>query len=93
MSVKYVSRTEAVDLIKNSDGKFMTVLFTKRTTGELRRMNCRTEVKKHLKGGDSTHTPAHKLVTVYDIPSKGYRSIPQEGILEVTIGGAVYKVS
>lgn len=87
-----VTRQQAVKMIRESKGKIMTVLFAKRTTGELRSMNCRTGVVKHLKGGVSTHTPAHKLINVYDLKSQGYRSIAEEGIVQVQLDGEIFKV-
>lgn len=35
-----ISKTKAIELINNSGGKFITVIFTKRN-GEKRTMNCR----------------------------------------------------
>ena len=65
-------------------GKFFSVRFIKRTTGEPRFMNCRLGVKKHLKGGDKPYSDReHKLVTVYDLKAEGYRSIPLESVFEI----------
>lgn len=41
-------------LVESTKGQFFTVEFTK-ANGEARRMNCRTGVTKHLKGGDATY--------------------------------------
>lgn len=66
------------------NGKIFTVRFTKRSDGSDRLMNCRLGVKKHLRGGSKAFDDAeHKLVTVYDLKSKGYRSIPLEGVYEL----------
>lgn len=66
------------------NGKFFTVKFVKRSTGELRTMNCRLGVTKHLKGGTKSYNDKdHKLVTVYDLKSEGYRCIALEGVTEV----------
>lgn len=67
-----------------SNGKIFTVRFIKRSTGEFRTMNCRLDVKKHLKGGTKAYNDAdHRLLTVYDLKSKGYRCIPLEGLTEI----------
>ena len=42
-----ISKAKAKDLINASKGKFFSVAFTKKN-GELREMNCRKGVKKHL---------------------------------------------
>ena len=74
-----------------SDGKIFSVEFIKRTTGELRRMTCRIGVKKHLKGGEKAYSAAQKrLLTVFDMDAKGYRSIPLEGIQSVSVGGQTF---
>lgn len=84
---------EAAKLILDSNGAFITVEFIKRTTGELRTMNCRTGVKKHLKGGVLGYDrEEHKLIGVYDMVSGGYRSIPIENIRKVTAGGKTVEV-
>ena len=83
----------AADLILASEGKFLTVEFVKRTSGEIRKMNCRLGVKVHLKGGEKSFDDKTKhLITVYDIGVAGYRSIPIEGIRKVSIGGETYNV-
>jgi len=74
-----------------SDGKTFTVEFIKRTTGELRTMNCRLGVKKFLRGGKMAYSPAEKqLLTVFDMKAKSYRTIPVEGIQRVSVGGQTF---
>lgn len=97
--VKQITKKQAEAIIRNSNGKIMTVLFTKRTTGELRLMTCRTGVTKHLKGGVPTYSfEEKKLISVYDMTigkkdkGEGYRCIPLEGIKEITIDGMNLKV-
>lgn len=77
---------ERFNTVKNAgkNGKFFTVKFIKRSTGQERVMNCRLGVQKHLKGGSKAFDDAeHKLVTVYDVKAEGYRSIPLENLMEV----------
>ena len=91
--MEYVTRTQLVEKIKSTNGSIFGVLFEKtRSNGELRRMNCMLNVKKHLTGTGKAVSAAAKVITVYDLVKKGYRSIPHEGILEATINGEVYKV-
>lgn len=64
--------------------------FTKRSTGETRRMACRLGVTKHLKGGELAYDPAARgLVIVFDMHKRQYRTIPLEGIQSITVGGQV----
>ena len=69
-------------------GKFCTVTFIKRSTGELRKMTCRTGVKRHLQGGSKPYSSnAHGLITVFDLAKQAYRSIPLDGIQRITANG------
>lgn len=73
-----------------ADGRFATVTFVKRSTGETRRMRCRTGVTKALRGGAPAYDPdEHGLVTVYDLDRRDYRSIPADSVVEVRAGGVV----
>jgi hypothetical protein len=73
-------------------GQFFSVIFTKRTTGEVREMVCRHGVHKHLRGGELKYDPDSKgLMTVWSPDSAGkhgpqdagYRAIPVRAITEV----------
>ena len=55
--------------------KFFTVEFKKKN-GELRKMNCRLKVTKHLKGGSKSFSDDdYNYLTVYDLHKKGYRTV------------------
>jgi hypothetical protein len=71
--------------IEQSNGKFITVVFVKKD-GSKRIMNCRLGVTKHLKGGECT-VNRDQYVIVYDMQSKGYRSINRDTIESVTCEG------
>ena len=69
-------------------GRIATVTFKKRTTGEVRVMNCRSGVKKHLKGAGPRYDAASKnLITVFDMQKGQYRSINCDSIISVKAGG------
>lgn len=65
-----------------TNGKFVTVTFVKKD-GTLRKMNCRTGVTKHLKGGEST-LDAEQYVTVYDVAKAAYRAINRDTIIDIS---------
>lgn len=89
-----ITQIEAAKKIKESNGKFFTVTFNKRSDGAKRVMNARTNVVKHLKGGKQKYDPAkYKLLTVYDVISKGYRMIPIDGIINLKINKKEFTVS
>lgn len=86
---KTLTVEQFTDMVKS--GRIFGVSFIKRTTGELRTMTARLGVKKFLRGGELSYSPAKKhLLTVFDMSAKGYRSIPFEGIKQVSIGGQSY---
>lgn len=79
------------DLVGNG---FATVKFVKRSDGNVRKMNFRLGVKKHLRGGEVAYDPAkHNLVVVYDVQARGYRSIPLDGVLELKTQGRTIRDS
>jgi hypothetical protein len=82
---------EALDAIRNSKGKIFSVIFIKRTDKSLRKMVCRTGVKKHLKGGKSPYNFSDKdLISVFDVQKKDYRTIDINSLVEVKINKEVY---
>ncbi len=96
-----ITECEAVDIIRGSAGKILTVDFIKRTNGEFRSLNCRLgrTVRKGLAGGPAAYNPRdHGLVWVYRMAGDktetpgNRRSIPYEGIQRVKIAGKEYIV-
>ena len=89
-----IIRHEQVKEILNGAGaEFFTCVFVKRTTGEIRTMNCRRGVVKHLKGGKAAYNFGEKnLLPVWDCVKREYRVIPLENVLEIRLGGNVYVV-
>ncbi len=81
------------ETIKDMVGdKFFTVEFLKKD-GELRRMNCRLGVKKHLKGGRDNVVHIPTLLPVYDLKAKGYRNINLKTLLNITVDGVFYTIN
>ena len=76
------------DVIKNSNGKFLSVTFIKKD-GTERTLTGRLGVKKHLRGGVSTLNP-ETYITLYDMTAKGYRAVNRATIQSVTIGGVTH---
>lgn len=85
-----ITRTEAIRLLSSTQGRLFRVVFTRRSDGQKRVMICRTGVKKGVKGTGKPADPKHRLISVYDMQAEGFRSIPQEGIEEITFGGKFY---
>ena len=92
-----IDRERVRKLIASTNGKFFRVIFTKRTTGKLRTMDCRTHVKKFVSGGGLKFDPdAKDLVIVWDLRAydpngdKGYRSINLRTVREIHFAGQVH---
>jgi len=78
----------ALGVIRNTKGKFFSVEFVKRTTGEVRRMNCRTGVTIGVTGVGKAFNDVDKgLVTVWDAQISQFRSIPLANIIKITSQG------
>lgn len=72
-------------LIQKANGKFFSVTFEKKD-GTLRKMVCRTGVKKHLKGGELKHNPAELgHLVVFDVQKKEYRTINLNTVKEISL--------
>lgn len=93
-----ISRETAAGLLAGTNGRFFQVKFIKRGDGSLRQMTCRTGVRKHLRGGQAAYSFSEKsLLPVWEpIPGRdgqeSYRSIPLDGITEITVDGRTYTV-
>ena len=92
-----ITLDKAYDILKDwqqsSKGRVFSVKVIKRTTGEIRDMQCRFDVKSYLKGGDSAYNPDdHGLMCVFDMQLLNYRSINLNGIMEMSLGGQYYIV-
>lgn len=76
------------EIILNSNGKFVTVTFTKKD-GTERVLTGRMGVTKHLKGGVST-LDAEQYITIFDVQSQGYRAVNRDTIKSVKCNGELY---
>ena len=87
-----ISKEEAKDLIKATNGKFFTVTFIKKD-GSSRTMNARLGVKVYLRGGQLAYDAEEKgLIPVYDVKTKGYRMVNVNTITNLKIGKNEYTV-
>ena len=92
--MKTITKNEASEMVKNyNKSQVFSVIFVKRTTGEIRKMSCRKGVKKYLTGGELKYDLSQKnLVGVFDMNIREYRTIPLENIQQVSIKHEKYKV-
>lgn len=91
-----MTRQEAVDWIRATNGRLFSIKFIKRSTGSVREMTCRIGVKRDLsQDPDKSKIVDFKsaaLIPVFDMQADAYKSIPVEGITEVKIDGVWVKV-
>lgn len=78
-------------LIRSTEGKIFSVEFTKKDK-TVRKMNCRLDVKKHLKGGTSTTAHKPNLIIVYDVQNDGYRCINLDTLTKFKFAGKEYEI-
>lgn len=96
-NASYISRdmlqnSEFVSSVKSDiqrvckNGQFFTAYFYKQN-GELRKMNCRLSVKKHLRGGQKSGPEYSNRLTVWDRDSLQYRTISLDHLQRLTMAG------
>lgn len=95
-----VSPQEVEDVLRSTRGGFFTVVFTKRSTGELRTMHATLNYKGALKGGTAKYDhKAKSLLVVRDMDATrangnedAIRSIPWDAVHQITANGQTYIV-
>ena len=76
-----------------TNGRVFAVIFIKRSTGEEKTIRARVGVKTKINGkGLRYNTRDKKLIVVYDMKGRIYKSIPIEGIEVVCCRGKRYRV-
>jgi hypothetical protein len=84
---------QAADVILQSGGTQIEVLFRKRSNGEMRFMRASTDLAGLVKGGKAAYDARSKnLLVVRDCDLQEIRSIGIEGIARVKIGTCWFHV-
>lgn len=88
------TRQTLLKLIENLNGQFFTVEFIKKD-GTLRKMNCRTGVKKYLSNNGKTikitRPIDNGILRVFDVKKDTYRSINLDTVKKINLNKASYK--
>lgn len=87
-----LTKEQAQALLEANDGTFFSVEFIKRTTGERRKMLCRTGVPGKNGGVPAYNFHEKGLLCVYDVRLKAFRAIPFEGVEKLQIKGRGFVV-
>ena len=82
--VKHASRTEIVDMIRNSGGKIMTITFTKKDGGT-RVMNC------NRSNGPATNLGYFLVNDMQEKGKKKTKTVDPRTITDFKFGGRVYR--
>lgn len=73
------------EAVSKTNGKIFSVEFRKKDS-TIRKMVCRTGVKKHLQGGELPYNPIEKgLLSVYDMENEGYRMVNLNTIINISL--------
>ena len=94
-----IEREGVEDFLRSLNGKMFSVVFTKRTTGEVRKLLATTNYASKLKGGEASYDAKAKgLLVVLDVvaskktPERAIRSIPLDAVSEIHANGETYLV-
>lgn len=77
-------------LLSLTGGRFFTVIYRKKD-GSIRRMNCRTGVKRHLKNAEVPAGHVSKrddMLVVFDVKIGDYRTINRDSVIAIRYGKA-----
>jgi len=78
---------QTLEQIQTAENTIFYVEFIKKD-GSLRKMKCRLNVKKGVKGTGMAYNPIEKgLLPVWDMQKKGFRMINLSTVTELTIKG------
>lgn len=92
MTFKNLNTKQLRDILLDTKGKIFTATFVKKN-GEVRSINCRTNVHSHIKG---TGAPSFALNAdnpyelVFDLQKNGYRVINTETLMEIKFNKNTY---
>ena len=91
--MKKINKDTAKRYIYETNGKFFSAVFTKKN-GDKRLMNCRTKVKKYIKGvGLRFKTQDKGLMTVFDLTKGEYRFLNLNTLESLKINGQKYIIT
>ena len=91
--MKKINKDTAKRYIYETNGKFFSAVFTKKN-GDKRLMNCRTKVKKYIKGVGLRFKPQDKgLMTVFDLTKGEYRFLNLNTLERLKINGQKYIIT
>ena len=80
--------------LRSLNGSFFAVDFIKRSTGEARTMRATSNYDSKLVGGELGYdADAKRLIIVWDMDKKAFRSIPTDAVLVIRAEGFVITIT
>ncbi len=90
--MKTITAFQALKIIKETQGKVFTAVFTKKD-GTQRKMNCRLGVQKNLTGKGMAYKPAdYDLMTVFDMKINDYRTLNLQTLTALQVAKEFYVI-
>lgn len=87
-----VNRFKVVSLLNDCEGKFVSIVFTKKD-GTIRKLTGRLGVRSYLKGGENrTVRDDNSYLTVFDVQKLAYRTVNLETVHSIRAKGTLYEV-
>ena len=90
MNKNKISKTKAVELINNTNGKIFTVTFLNKDNKE-RTINGRLKVTKNLKGNKNKAADLG-YITMFSMKDKGYRNVNKQTLISLKTAGSSYQI-
>ena len=90
--MNYINKHEAVEIIKGTKGKFLSVKFIKKN-GDKRTLVGRNGVRSYLKGGELKYSPEERgYIVLWCNKAKNYRMVNTNTITELNVNKQKYLV-
>lgn len=98
--MRFFEPKQALEILNNYHNRIVTVVFVKRSNGEVRTLNGMLNVKKYVTGVGMNYDPSKKdLCTIFDLqvaaklpPEKkanAYRMVNLEKVMEIRCDGQI----
>ena len=90
--MKNINRRDLMKEINKNKGNIFSVVFLKKD-GSVRKMICRSGVKKYINGKGMSYDPSKRgLMVVFDMQKEQYRMINLKTISNINMKGVQYNV-
>lgn len=92
MQTYYITVDEIDSILEKAGSQFLSVQFTKKSTGEVRNILGHLKVQAYLAGGESTIKNHPNLVSIWELSSKSYKCFDKNYVIKIRIAGNTYRI-